>query len=114
MIKSVMLNANQARAKADSDLVIFHEVRDIEEAILTAISIGQFQIILNSTRMTSTLQNDIATSRLYYSTWVGAASDRARERQMSSVIQYFFDLGYSIERRTNNVTGDTFNWHVYW
>jgi hypothetical protein len=33
---------------------------------------------------------------------------------MNTVVQYFTDLGYQIERRTNTTTGYTFKWIVYW
>ena len=39
-MNNIMLNAQAARAKSSNDLVIFHEVRDIEEAVLTASVAG--------------------------------------------------------------------------
>jgi hypothetical protein len=108
-----MLTANQAKAKASNDLLVFHEVRDIEEAILTAAAAGAYSVSLSSTSMTDT-GDGIANARLYFAVWTGSLDDRAKYRQMSTVIQYFADLGYSIERRTNPLSGDTFSWHIYW
>lgn len=106
MIASIMLTAAQARSKAQNDLVIFNEVRDIEEAILTASAAGSYDITLDSTTMT--------ISAIYCNVWKGVVADRAKEIQMAAIIKYFSDLGYSIERKTNSTTGTTFVWQVYW
>jgi hypothetical protein len=106
MIESIMLTASQARNKAQNDLVIFNEVRNIELAILTACAAGSYEIVLTNTTMT--------TSSSYYNVWRGNATDRAKEKQMSTIIQYFTDLGYAIERKTTVSTGNTFNWTIYW
>ena len=114
MAISVMLSAGQARSKAQNDLVIFKEVRDIEEAILTAIVAGSYNVDVVDSTMTSTSVTDVVTSRLYLTAWQGITPDRAKEIQMNSVITYFTDLGYTIERKTNAQTGDTFKWTVLW
>lgn len=101
-----MLTATQARSKAQNDLVIFNEVRNIELAILTASAAGSYDITLSTTTMT--------TSATYANVWKGVVADRAKEIQMSAVVKYFTDLGYNIDRRTNSITGNTFNWQVYW
>ena len=114
MAISVMLSAGQARSKAQNDLAIFKEVRDIEEAILTAIVAGSYNVDVVDSTMTSTSVTDVVTSRLYFTAWQGITPDRAKEIQMSAVIKYFTDLGYSIERKANSTTGTTFVWQVYW
>ena len=113
MTISVMLSAGQARSKAQNDLIIFREVRDIEEAILTAIAAGSYNVDVVGTTMTSTTDG-VETARLYFTAWQGITPDRAKENQMNSVIIYFTDLGYTIERKTNALTGDTFKWTVLW
>ena len=105
-MKNVMLTATEARNKAQNDLVIFNEVRDIELSILTASAAGQYEITIEDSAMT--------ISAIYANVWKGVVSDRAKETQMSNVIKYFTDLGYSIERKTNAVSGTTFVWQVYW
>ena len=50
----------------------------------------------------------------YFQSWQGALNDRAKIQQMNSVIKYFQNLGYKIERITNTTTGQTFKWHIYW
>lgn len=106
MIASIMLTATQARSKAQNDLVIFNEVRNIEMAILTASAGGSYNINVDTTTM--------STSAVYCNVWKGAVADRAKEIQMAQIIKYFTDLGYNIERKTNSVTGTTFDWVVYW
>jgi len=105
-MKNVMLTATEARSKAQNDLVIFNEVRNIELAILTASANGLYQIVIDDTTMT--------ISAIYCNVWKGVTPDRAKEIQMASIIKYFTDLGYSIDRRTNPVTGTTFDWQIYW
>lgn len=113
MMSSVMLTATQARAKAQQDLVIFNEVRNIELAVLTAISNGNYQAELTTTAMTDT-GNGVIAARQYFNSWQGLSSDRSKDIQMTAVITYFSNLGYNIERRTNPLTGDTFKWLIYW
>lgn len=105
-MKNVMLTATEARSKAQNDLVIFNEVRDIELSILSASADGDYEIIIDSTAMT--------ISAIYCNVWKGVVADRAKEIQMAQVTKYFTDLGYSIERRTNSSTGSTFVWVIYW
>ena len=54
------------------------------------------------------------TSTTYFSSWQGAVTDRALDNQMNTVIKYFGNLGYKLNRLTNSATGKTFRWHVYW
>lgn len=109
-----MLTAAQARAKAQNDVVIFNEIRDIEDAILTAVNSGLYEAEVVGTTMTATALPARTTAILYFNTWQGTIDDRAKFIQMGQIITYFTDLGYSIERRTNSVTSDTFKWIVSW
>ena len=108
-----MLSAGQARAKAQNDLVIFREVRAIEEAILTAIASGNYNVDVTNTAMTATATG-VETARVYFTAWQGITPDRSKEIQMNNVITYFTDFGYTIERKTNALTGDTFKWTILW
>lgn len=113
-----MLTATEARAKSQNDAVIFNEIRDIEDAILTAVSAGEYDTEVIGTTMTATSSagtpSPISIARLYFQVWQGSTDDRAKFIQMGNVITYFTDLGYSIERRTNNSTSDTFKWIISW
>jgi len=109
-----MLTAAEARAKTQNDTVIFNEIRDIEDTILTSVAAGLYDVNVFETTMTATDPVGVIAARVYFTTWQGGVDDRAKFIQMNKVITYFTDLGYSIERRTNSTTGDTFNWHISW
>jgi len=138
MTLPVMLTAAQARAKARNDWIIYNEIRAIERAILLATGATEsyMGVVLTNTVMTGELEDTISSegddilavesdipledtdpqivARLYNQVWQGARTDRAKDLQMSAIVTYFTDLGYSITRKTNRSTGDTFKWVVYW
>jgi hypothetical protein len=105
-MKNIMLTAVEARAKSQNDLVVFNEVRHIEEAILSATSDGAYTAIIDDSTMT--------LSVTYFNVWRGLSSDRGKEVQMANIVQYFTDLGYTVERQTNSSTSNTFKWIIYW
>lgn len=117
-MKNIMLTATEARAKSQNDTVIFNEIRDIEDAILTAVGNGEYDANITGTVMTATSTAGspapILAARVYYNVWQGSVEDRAKYTQMGQILTYFTDLGYSIERRTNSATGDTFKWVISW
>ena len=101
-----MLTATEARAKAQNDVIIFTEIRNIEDSVLSAISNGYYSTVVTGTIMT--------LSVTYCNVWQGATDDRAKFIQMNQVVTYFTDLGYGIERRKNADTGNTFKWIISW
>lgn len=101
-----MLTATEARAKSQNDVTIFNEIREIEDAVLSAVADGAYSAEVSDTTLT--------LSVTYYNVWQGVIDDRAKYIQMSKVVTYFTDLGYAIERRTNSITGNTFKWIVSW
>jgi hypothetical protein len=133
-----MLTANQARAKARNDWIIYNEIRSIERAILKAAGATESYMgaVLTNTLMTGALPDAISSegsdimivaadipleatdpqivARLYNQVWQGSKTDRAMDLQMAEIVKYFTDLGYSINRKVNRSTGDTFKWIVYW
>jgi hypothetical protein len=113
-MKNIMLTATQARAKSQNDSLVFNEIRDIEDAILTAIGNGLYEAMVSGTTMTATATPGSLTAIVYFNTWQGTIDDRAKYLQMGQIITYFTDLGYAIERRTNAVTGNTFKWVISW
>lgn len=48
----------------------------------------------------------------YFQVWSGTVSDRGKQDQMKQVIDYFENLGYTIERLTTTATNKTFGWRV--
>lgn len=113
----VMLTAGEARAKSLQDLVILREIRDIEEAILTAAAAGNLEVdIADTTTMAKSDAADpgytLATE--YFDVWQGTENDRQKSSQMNKVIAYFSGLGYAIERKTNTDNDNTIVWSVAW
>jgi hypothetical protein len=58
-------------------------------------------------------------SRDYYKVWKNQSPSselltRPMADQMSSVIKYFTDLGYTINRYTNATTNNTISWNIKW
>jgi hypothetical protein len=105
-MKNVMLTATEARAKAQNDVIIFTEIRNIEDEILTAISAGYYIAEVTDTTMTLSVN--------YCNVWQGVVDDRAKYIQMNHIVSYFTDLGYSVERRVNSSTSNTFKWIISW
>lgn len=113
----IMLTATEARIKSLQDLVVIREIRDIEEGIIVATSNGDMQTILaETTTMAKATQADqgYATAAEYFNAWQGSADDRQKTLQMNKVMQYFSDLGYTINRVTNPVSQATFQWVISW
>ena len=101
-----MLTATEARAKAKNDVVIFNEIREIEDSILYSIDAGQYSAEVTDTTMT--------LSVTYCNVWQGVSEDRAKFIQMGQIVTYFTDLGYSVERRINSSSSNTFKWIISW
>ena len=101
-----MLTATEARAKAKNDVTIFNEIREIEDAILSSIDAGQYSAEVIDTTMT--------LSVVYCNVWQGVTEDRAKFIQMGQIVTYFTDLGYSVERRINSNSSNTFKWIISW
>lgn len=112
----LMLTAGEARTKALQDLIVLREVRDLEEFILIEAAEGGFQVIVSTTTTMAknTADTGYALAAEYYDAWVGASDDRGKLLQMSKVVQYFTDLGYTIDRQTNSTTQTTFQWVISW
>lgn len=104
-----MLTADQARLRARNDIVVYNEVKAIELAILTAAAAGALDSVITNTAMTTG-----PTSPLYYADWQGTQPSAVIRDQMQQVMSNFTKLGYSVERKTNIDTGNTFQWILAW
>jgi hypothetical protein len=104
-----MLTAEQARLKARNDMVVYNEVKAIEMAIIQASSDGELDVTVATTEMTN---GDTAPA--YYNEWKGVAPNVILRDRMTQVIASFTKLGYTLERKTNQATGDTFVWIAAW
>jgi len=68
-----------------------------------------------NTALGITAQTYTATSPssvTYYNVWTGTSTDRAKTDQMNQVIEYFKNLGYSIERLKNTTTNKNLKWVI--
>lgn len=112
----VMLTASEARVKSLQDIYVLREIRDLEEEILLASADGAVSVIAVTTHTMAKNAADVGYSLAaeYFDTWTGAREDRQKTLQMNKVIQYFTDLGYTIDRQTNPNTQTTFQWVVAW
>ena len=112
----VMLTAAEARIKSLQDLVILNEIRDLEEQILVACANGDVEVVVTSTTTMAKNPSDTGYSIAgeYFDTWTGTRADRQKLLQMNKVVQYFTDLGYTVDRQTNPVSQTTFQWIVAW
>lgn len=65
---------------------------------------------LGLTAQTYTATNPDSVS--YYNVWSGTTTDRAKTDQMNQVIEYFKNLGYTIERLKNTTTNKNIKWVI--
>lgn len=112
----VMLTASEARLKALQDIYVLREIRDLEEAVLFAAADGAVEVTASTTSTMAKNPTDTgyALATQYYNTWTGVNDDRQKTLQMAKVIQYFSDLGYTIDRQVNPISQTTFQWVIAW
>jgi hypothetical protein len=111
-----MLTASEARLKALQDIYVLREIRDLEEAVLFAAADGAVEVTVSTTSTMAKNPTDTgyALATQYYNTWTGVNDDRQKTLQMAKVIQYFSDLGYTIDRQVNPISQTTFQWVIAW
>jgi len=112
----IFYTATEARSQALQDLVILKEVRDLEIAIVTATNSGlvDVDVITTTTMAALTTDANYTLATEYYDTLRGTREDRQKSLQISKVIKYFEDLGYTIDPITNQSTDATFKWRIAW
>lgn len=112
----VMLTAAEARLKSLQDIYVLREIRDLEEAVLLGAASGNVEVIVTttSTMAKNTSDSGYVLATEYFNAWNGTRDDRQKTLQMSKIVQYFSDLGYTIERQINPGTQTTFQWVLAW
>jgi hypothetical protein len=105
----VFPTAKDARDGSRNNLKIYDEIRFIEQAILAAIGEGLLIVQIKTSPMTN-----VETGIPYYATLFEDANDRSLAEQMNIVEKNFVDLGYTVVRKQNTVTGNTFYWEILW
>lgn len=123
-MRTVFMTAEQARDGALNNQIVYNEIRDIEKMIIDAVEKGNYQLSVNSTRMTSpvpTKETPYGTGENYFRVWkcldcgIDTSYDKEALRlQMKQVITHFRDLGYFFERRITSDDAKTFYWKVEW
>lgn len=112
-MENLIPSANSAKQCSGNDLIIFSEVTDITRAILEARCQGVMEVQVFDTFMTS-LEDTTGEGKIYYKVFQEHLDDRIREMHMNEVIKCFKKKGYSITRKTNPLTGETFLWELKW
>lgn len=74
------------------------------------IGAGTANADLGLTAATTTATNP--TSVNYFDCWQGNSASRPKTDQMTQVILYFQQLGYTIDRLKNTTTGKTLKWSI--
>lgn len=101
------VNSNTAQIISRNDLTIFDEITEISRQVIISSNNGDY----SATVSTGTTMTD---STSYYSVWTGSTQDRKLTDQMNIVINHFEQLGYQIQRITNQTTNNTFFWKIEW
>jgi hypothetical protein len=71
--------------------------------------------LLGDLGLTAATTTATAVSKDYYNVWQNTATNTTYTQQMSEVVQYFTDKGYTIVRQKNaDTTNTTFKWYVTW
>jgi len=118
---SYLASAALAREQSQGNSIVAQEVFIITLRILDAINDQQLSTVISAT--TTVVVNGITitgsimtgnneTGASYYSVWKETAVDNNKSEQMSEVISYFRNLGYSIVRKST--TGTEFYWEIMW
>ena len=74
------------------------------------VGAGTANVDLGLTAATTTATNP--TSVDYFDCWQGNSASRPKTDQMTQVILYFQQLGYTIDRLKNTTTGKTLEWSI--
>ena len=74
------------------------------------VGAGTANVDLGLTAATTTATNP--TSVDYFDCWQGNSASRPKTDQMTQVILYFQQLGYTIDRLKNTTTGKTLKWSI--
>ena len=71
--------------------------------------------LLGDLGLTAAVTNASAVSKTYYDVWQNTSVNTTYKQQMSEVIKYFTNIGYTAIRQKNaDTTNTTFKWYVTW
>jgi len=71
--------------------------------------------ILGDLGLTAATTTATAVSKTYHTVWQNTSVNTTYKQQMSEVIKYFTNIGYTVIRQKNaDTTNTTFKWYVTW
>tara|TARA_B100001094_G_C18085211_1_gene747373 strand:+ start:640 stop:1260 length:621 start_codon:yes stop_codon:yes gene_type:complete len=97
-------------SKNAADNLVLTYTAPAATAWIFVVGAGTANADLGLTAATSTATNP--TSVDYFDCWQGNSASRPKTDQMTQVILYFQQLGYTIERLKNATTGKTLKWVI--
>jgi len=115
--------ATLARDRGQNNSLIAQEISILEIRVLAAIATNALTITstdittvsINGTTVTgSPMTNNDATGESYYKVWKGTTTSTLQTEQMSEVMTHFTSKKYTIVRKKNTTTNDTFYWEISW
>lgn len=98
-----------ASKNAANNLVLSYTLAQAT-SFTVVLGAGTANTALGLTAQTYTATNPDSVA--YFNCWQGTVSDRVKTDQMNQVIQYFQNLGYTIERLKNTSTNKTLKWVI--
>ena len=98
-----------ASKNATNNLVLSYTLAQAT-SFTVVLGAGTANTALGLTAQTYTATNPDSVA--YFNCWQGTVSDRVKTDQMNQVIQYFQNLGYTIERLKNTSTNKTLKWVI--
>jgi hypothetical protein len=112
-----MLAATDARTENVNSLNFETEVFLINLNILNQNSAGNLTATVSATTNSSVMGTTITgtpmtAANIYYSAWQGITTDPHRVAEMNKVISYYQNLGYTINRQSND--GQSLYWIISW
>jgi hypothetical protein len=107
---SIFPTASNANMLSFNTSLVFNEIRTLERKVLDQIALQLFTATVN----TGTVMTASDTGQAYYNSWKATSVNKVLDDQMNTVIKYFQDLGYSIVRKLNTNTNNTFFWELKW
>jgi len=115
--------ATLARERGQNNSLIAQEISILELRVLAAIAANALTTtstdtttvtIAGTTITGSPITKNDATGESFYSVWKGTTTSTLQTEQMSEVMTHFTSKKYTIVRKKNTTTNDTFYWEISW
>ena len=97
-------------SKNDSNKLVLSYTAPASTTWSVTVGAGTANTELGLTAGTTNATNPESVT--YHEVWQGNSTDKPKTDQMNQVIQYFQNLGYTIDRLINTTTNKTFKWVI--